>query len=270
MYRDFYLFGKSGHFVTDGGRKGQADSFKAVVEAVEKEGKPILSSYVSTDGTRRVVFAVPFKKPLTIDGIDYMGIAVSYDNQVVERFITGNIYDGESDCYVVDEAGDVVLSLTPKSEIPEHVDNILSYLKVHDAAEEKGSLEWMARGIREEQGRSLLISLGERKYYTVYRPLGISHLSLVGLVRDRVVDEGLVRVRDGAGGGSLRRGQSEDGPVLLWGESAEEISVSGDRLFLFARGETLPCLCRDRGCGVYEDQPAAVQRATRQRFEFEG
>lgn len=137
MYGDFYLFGKSGHFVTDGGRKGQADSFKAVVEAVEKEGKPILSSYVSTDGTRRVVFAVPFKKPLTIDGIDYMGIAVSYDNQVVERFITGNIYDGESDCYVVDEAGNVVLSLTPKSEIPEHVDNILSYLKVHDAAEEK-------------------------------------------------------------------------------------------------------------------------------------
>lgn len=322
MYRDFYLFGKSGHFVTDGGRKGQADSFKAVVETVEKEGKPILSSYVSTDGTRRVVFAVPFKKTLTIDGIDYMGIAVSYDNQVVERFITGNIYDGKSDCYVVDEAGNVVLSLTPKSEIPEHVDNILSYLKVHDAAEEKGSLEWMARGIREEQGGSLLISLGERKYYTVYRPLGISHLSLVGLVRDRVVDEGLVRVRnatvfalaaifsllaffmigvtikearqrlhekerekkvlasqrddagalwrDGAGGGSLRRGQSEDGPVLLWGESAEEISVSGDRLFLFARGETLPCLCRDGGCGVYEDQPAAVQRAPRQRFEFEG
>lgn len=196
MYRDFYLFEKSGHFVTDGGRKGQADSFKAVVEAVEKEGKPILSSYVSMDGTRRVVFAVPFKEPLTIDGIDYMGIAASYDNQVVERLITGNIYDGESDCYVVDEAGNVVLSLTPKSEIPEHVDNILSYLKVHDAAEEKGSLEWMARGIREEQGGSLLISLGERKYYTVYRPLGIGHLSLVGLVRDRVVDEGLVRVRN--------------------------------------------------------------------------
>ena len=165
-------------------------------EAVEKEGKPILSSYVSMDGTRRVVFAVPFKEPLTIDGIDYMGIAASYDNQVVERLITGNIYDGESDCYVVDEAGNVVLSLTPKSEIPEHVDNILSYLKVHGAEEEKGSLEWMARGIREEQGGSLLISLGERKYYTVYRPLGISHLSLVGLVRDRVVDEGLVRVRN--------------------------------------------------------------------------
>ena len=124
-----------------------------------------------------------------------MGIAVSYDNQLVERLITGNIYDGESDCYVVDAAGNVVLSLAPKSEIPEHVDNILSYFKVHDAVEEKGSLEWMAKGIREEQGGSLLLSLAGRKYYTVYRPLGIGHLSLVGIVRDRVVDEGLVRVR---------------------------------------------------------------------------
>lgn len=196
MYRDFYLFDQAGNYVTDRGSRGQTDSFQAAVKNVYEAGKPIISSYVSTDGTRRVVFAVPFKEPLTIDGIDYMGIAASYDNEVVERLITGNIYDGESDCYVVDAAGNVVLSLTPKSEIPEHVDNILSYFKVHDAAEEKGSLKWMAQGIREEQGGSLLISLAGRKYYTVYRPLGIGHLSLVGIVRDRVVDEGLVRVRN--------------------------------------------------------------------------
>ena len=196
MYRDFYLFDQAGNFVTDRGSKGQTDSFQAAVKNVYEAGKPIISSYVSTSGVRRVVFAVPFKEPMTIDGVDYTGIAASYDNQLVERLITGNIYDGESDCYVVDAAGNVVLSLTPKSEIPEHVDNILSYFKVHDAAEEKGSLEWMAQGIREEQGGSLLLSLAGRKYYTVYRPLGIGHLSLVGLVRDRVVDEGLVRVRN--------------------------------------------------------------------------
>lgn len=141
MYRDFYLFDLSGNYVTDRGRRGQADSLHAVAQSAYEEGAPILSSYVSTDGTRRVVFAVPFKEPMTIDGVDYMGIAASYDNQLVERLITGNIYNGESDCYVVDAAGNVVLSLTPKSEIPEHVDNILSYFKGHDAAEEKGSLE---------------------------------------------------------------------------------------------------------------------------------
>ena len=182
--------------MTDRGSRGQTDSFQAAVKNVYEAGKPIISSYVSTSGVRRVVFAVPFKEPLTIDGTDYMGIAVTYDNEWVERLITGNIYGGESDCYVVDAAGNVVLSLTPKSEIPEHVDNILSYFKAHDAAEEKGSLKWMAQGIREEQGGSLLLSLAGRKYYTVYRPLGIGHLSLVGLVRDRVVDEGLVRVRN--------------------------------------------------------------------------
>lgn len=196
LYRDFYLYDLSGNYVTDRGLRGQADSFYAVAKNAYEEGEPILSSYVSTDGGRRVVFAVPFKEPLTIDGVDYRGIAATYDNQVVERLITGNIYNGESDCYVVDEAGNVVLSLTPKSEIQEHVDNILSYFKVHDAAEEKGSLEWMEQGIREEKGGSLLISLAGRKYYTVYRPLGIGHLSLVGIVRDRVVDEGLVRVRN--------------------------------------------------------------------------
>lgn len=196
MYRDFYLFDQAGNYVTDRGSRGQTDSFQAAVKNVYEAGKPIISSYVSTSGVRRVVFAVPFKEPLTIDGTDYMGIAATYDNQLVERLITGNIYDGESDCYVVDAAGNVVLSLAPKSEIPEHVDNILSYFKAHDAAEEKGSLEWMAKGIREEQGGSLLLSLAGRKYYTVYRPLGIGHLSLVGIVRDRVVDEGLVRVRN--------------------------------------------------------------------------
>ena len=323
MYRDFYLFDQAGNFVTDSGRKGQTDSVQATVKNVYEAGKPIISSYVSTSGVRRVVFAVPFKEPMTIDGVDYTGIAASYDNERVERLITGNIYDGESDCYVVDAAGNVVLSLTPKNEIPEHVDNILSYFKVHDATEEKGSLEWMAQGIREEQGGSILLSLAGRKYYTVYRPLGIGHLSLVGLVRDRVVDEGLVRVRnatifalaavfsllaffmigvtikearqrlhekeqekedthqperddaralwrDGAHSGSLRRGRSEDGPVSLWEESAEESSVSGDGFFFKARGRSLPDICRDGGRGAYEAQPAAVQRISRQCFERKG
>ncbi len=97
MYRDFYLFDQAGNYVTDRGSRGQTDSFQAAVKNVYEAGKPIISSYVSTDGTRRVVFAVPFKEPLTIDGIDYMGIAASYDNEVVERLITGNIYDRESD-----------------------------------------------------------------------------------------------------------------------------------------------------------------------------
>lgn len=134
-----FLSLRSGRQFCDGSwPQGQADSFQAAVKNVYEAGKPIISSYVSTSGVRRVVFAVPFKEPMTIDGVDYTGIAASYDNQLVERLITGNIYDGESDCYVVDAAGNVVLSLTPKSEIPEHVDNILSYFKVHDATEEKG------------------------------------------------------------------------------------------------------------------------------------
>lgn len=92
MYRDFYLFDQAGNYVTDRGSRGQTDSFQAAVKNVYEAGKPIISSYVSTSGVRRVVFAVPFKEPLTINGTDYMGIAVTYDNELVERLITGNIY----------------------------------------------------------------------------------------------------------------------------------------------------------------------------------
>ncbi len=38
--------------------------------------------------------------PYTINGITYSGLAVSYNNDVVEKLIAGNIYQGQSDCYI--------------------------------------------------------------------------------------------------------------------------------------------------------------------------
>ena len=60
-------------------------------------GQPVISSYIASDSNRRIVFALPMDVPYTINGVTYSGLAVSYNNDVVEKLIAGNIYQGQSE-----------------------------------------------------------------------------------------------------------------------------------------------------------------------------
>ena len=76
--------------------------------------QPVISSYIASDSNRRIVFALPMEVPYTINGITYSGLAVSYNNDVVEKLIAGNIYQGQSDCYILTSDGNVSFPLNPK------------------------------------------------------------------------------------------------------------------------------------------------------------
>ena len=54
---------------------------------------------------------------LTLDGVTYTGIAVSYDTDVVDDLVDGSMYGGQSDCYVVRSNGDIVLEFEPQTEL---------------------------------------------------------------------------------------------------------------------------------------------------------
>ena len=64
------------------------------------KGEPIVSTYTATYGVPKIAFAMPMSRNLTLDGVTYTGIAVSYDTDVVDDLVDGSMYGGQSDCYV--------------------------------------------------------------------------------------------------------------------------------------------------------------------------
>lgn len=189
-YRDVYLFNQNDDFITDGGRSGKAVSIDGVFQKMYEKGTSWISSYIASDGTRRIVFALPLSQPFTFWGVTYTGLAVSYDNDTVMDMVAGDVYRGKSDCYVVRQSGDVVFSLQPKSEIKPFVSNIMSYLGEH-ASFSRGSFDEIQRQVGHSKGGSAFCTLNGRGYYLVYQPARIGDWSIVGLVRSDVVDSGM-------------------------------------------------------------------------------
>lgn len=74
-----------------------------------------------------MLFAFP-SDGITVDGITYTGLAVSYDNTDVERMLGEVAYKDQSDCYIVDSTGNVILSIEPKTEIDDMVDNLINFI----------------------------------------------------------------------------------------------------------------------------------------------
>lgn len=189
-YRDVYLFNQNDDFITDGGRSGKAGSIDGVFQKMYEKGTPWISSYIASDGMRRIVFALPLSRPFTFGGVTYTGLAVSYDNDTVMDMVAGDVYRGKSDCYVVRQSGDVVFSLQPKSEIKPFVSNIMAYLGEH-ASFSRGSFDEIQRQVGHSKGGSAFCTLNGRGYYLVYQPARIGDWSIVGLVRSDVVDSGM-------------------------------------------------------------------------------
>lgn len=98
QYQDFYMFNENCDFITAAGRDGNAPNIQGIFLDMYETGQPVISSYIASDSNRRIVFALPMDVPYTINGITYSGLAVSYNNDVVEKLIAGNIYQGQSDC----------------------------------------------------------------------------------------------------------------------------------------------------------------------------
>ena len=83
-YSDFYMANENGDYWTVDGREGLgSENIQAVFTALQVAGEPIVSSYTATSGIRKVVFAVPVD-PITMNGVTYTSLAVSYDNDTIE------------------------------------------------------------------------------------------------------------------------------------------------------------------------------------------
>ena len=129
QYTDFYLFNEQCEFWTTAGRQGTAEHMRATFEELYTANAPVISSYISSQGIRKIMFAMPMEQPLQLGDTTYTALAVSYDNAVLEKLLGSMVYEGQSDCYIVRSNGDVVLSTETKTEITEQMTNLFDYLQ---------------------------------------------------------------------------------------------------------------------------------------------
>ena len=185
-YSDFYLFNENTQYLTADGRKGSADSISGVIQELYSEGGPIVSTYTATDGVSKIVFAMPLSRNMTLDGVTYTGLAVSYDTDVVDDLVDGSMYGGQSDCYIVRANGDIVLALEPQTELCKGLTNLFD---LDARAEWKyGSMDDIRDCVQlGRSGSAQFICKGERNYLVAI-PTAFPDWTLVGIIRADEVD----------------------------------------------------------------------------------
>ena len=194
QYTDFYLFNEQCEFWTTAGRQGTAMYMKEAFEKLYTENKPVISSYISSQGIRKILFAIPMEQPLQLDGTTYTALVVSYDNAVLEKLLGSMVYEGQSDCYIVRSNGDVVLSTETKTEITEQMTNLFDYLR-QNASVDQPYFDTMVQTLPQGGEGCVLYTLNRQKYYLIYQPLGLMDWSIIGIVPTGVVDAGMRRVQ---------------------------------------------------------------------------
>lgn len=59
QYTDFYLFNEQCEFWTTAGRQGTAEHMRAAFEELYTANEPVITSYTSSQGVRKIMFAMP-------------------------------------------------------------------------------------------------------------------------------------------------------------------------------------------------------------------
>ena len=185
-YSDFYLFNEDSQYLTVDGRRGSADSISGVFQEMYSEGGPIVSTYTATYGVPKIVFAMPLSRTMTLDGVTYTGLAVSYDTDVVDDLVDGSMYGGQSDCYIVRANGDIVLALEPQTELCKGLTNLYD-LDAH-AEWRYGTMDDIKDCVQLGRSGSAQFTCQGGRNYLVAIPTAFPDWTLVGIIRADEVD----------------------------------------------------------------------------------
>lgn len=185
-YSDFYLFNKNSYYLMADGRHGRTDSINGVVQEVYSEDGPIVSTYTASDGVPKIVFAMPLSRSMTLDGVTYTGLAVSYETDVVDDLVDGSMYDGQSDCYIVRTNGDIALALEPETELCAGLTNLYD-LDSH-AEWKYGTIDDIMDCIQLGKSGSAQFTCQKARHYLVAMPTNFPNWALVGIIRADEVD----------------------------------------------------------------------------------
>lgn len=193
QYSEAVLFNEENQYWTVGGRQGDAPHMKAALAELYASDGPIVTSYISSKGVRKVMFAMQVQ-PITIDGVTYTSLALCYDNTTLENLLGGLAYEGQSDCYIVRTNGDVVLSTEPRTVIPEQLTNLFDYLE-DNTETYRIDFSQTRSAVQQKETGGVAYDIASTRYYLVYQPVGVKDWSIIGVVPASAVESGMNAVQ---------------------------------------------------------------------------
>lgn len=185
-YSDFYLFNENSYYLMADGRHGRTDSINGVFQEMYSKDGPIVSTYTASNGVPKIVFAMPLSRSMTLDGVTYTGLAVSYDTDVVDDLVDGSMYGGQSDCYIVRTNGDIALALEPETELCEGLTNLYDFDS--HAEWQYGTMDDIRDCIQLGKSGSAQFTCRGTRNYLVAIPTKFPDWALVGIIRADEVD----------------------------------------------------------------------------------
>ena len=189
-YKELYLFNQSSQVYTVENRRETINDLVGVFDEMYKTNNETVGSYFLSDGTRRTFFAHPLSSPITLEGVAYTGVAVSYTDEVMSRIVTKDAFEGKSDSYLVRGNGDVVVALEAKTEFETYVQNMFTFLggKATFLASDVNTIR---QDVADKKNGSALINYQGKEFYLTYTTVGISDWVLIGVIEAEVIDTGM-------------------------------------------------------------------------------
>lgn len=188
-FTNFYFLNGSGEYVTPSGERGtlslgqQLDQLNA--------GNSIVADTVPTSGNGLTVFATPVA-PASFDGFAYTATAISYNNHDMEATLDVNAFDGQSSCFVITPAGNLLFSATDQYS---QSANLLDWFDKIASFDGDTSLASVRDNILAGQSGITQFSTVTDHYYLTYMPVGFEDWIMVGVVPSGVVNASISEVQ---------------------------------------------------------------------------
>ena len=196
-FSEFYFLRSDGTYMTVDGEQGHL-TLAGASDHLFTEGEQVMTNETLSNGRVVTIFAIPVPESSFRD-FTYTAIAISYTNEDMVSSLKVDAFSGESNCFVLQTDGTVLLSTMEGGSV---YANYLSYLRAGSdlSTEELESIQedW-------ENGRSGVVrcKLGDVSSFVSYQPVSYQNCVLLGVVSDK------------AAGVSLRQIQKATIDVLL-------------------------------------------------------
>lgn len=182
-YSDFYLLNEDSQYLNGRWAKGQRRQHQRRYSGAVQRGR---ADRLHLHGVPKIVFAMPLSRDVTLDGVTYTGLAVSYDTDVVDDLVDGSMYSGQSDCYIVRTNGDIVLSLEPQTELCKGLTNLYD-IDAH-AEWKYGTMDDIRDCIQLGKSGSAQFTCERARNYLIAIPTDFPDWALVGIIHADEVD----------------------------------------------------------------------------------